>query len=85
MGTVEPQAPSAAMIEVTRLQNIKLVLNADLIESIETTPDTVISLTSGKRIMVKETVEEVIQKIVEYKMQCNTLPTPKNQAHPPRG
>jgi flagellar protein FlbD len=57
------------MIEVHRLQNQKLVVNADLIEFIEATPDTVISMTTGKRLIVKETVEEVIEKVIRYKQQ----------------
>jgi len=42
------------MIQVTRLNDTKLVINADLIEFVEEIPDTIISLTTGKKIMVKE-------------------------------
>jgi flagellar protein FlbD len=56
------------MIQVTRLNNTKFVINAELIETIEATPDTMISLTTGKRFVVKETMEEIIRKIIEYKM-----------------
>ena len=55
------------MIYVTKLNDEEFVLNADLIESIERTPDTVISLTTGKKILVKETPEEVVKKVIEYK------------------
>lgn len=55
------------MIQVTRLNNTKFVINADLIEMIEATPDTMISLTTGKRFVVRETVEEVIRRIIAYK------------------
>ncbi|MGB9779303.1 flagellar FlbD family protein [Caldanaerobacter sp.] len=55
------------MIYVTKLNDEQFVLNADLIESIEKTPDTVISLTTGKKIVVKETPEEVVKKVIEYK------------------
>lgn len=55
------------MIQVTRLNNTKLIINADLIETIEATPDTMITLTTGKRFVVKEPVEEVVRMIVNYK------------------
>ena len=55
------------MIRVTRLNGAELVLNADLIESLEATPDTVVALTTGKKLMVKEAVDDVIDKIVEYR------------------
>jgi flagellar protein FlbD len=47
--------------------NKRIVLNADLIEFVEGTPDTLISLTDGKKVMVKETVEEVVDCVVTYK------------------
>jgi flagellar protein FlbD len=55
------------MIKVTRINNSMLVLNSDLIESIESTPDTMISLTTGKKIMVRETVDDVINRITKFK------------------
>jgi len=51
------------MIHVTRLNHTPLVLNSDLIEQIETTPDTVISMTTGQRIMVLESTEEIINRV----------------------
>ena len=47
------------MIEVTRLKGKKMIVNAELIETVEETPDTVITLTSGKKIIVKESRQEV--------------------------
>ena len=55
------------MIAVKRLNNEELVINADLIESIESVPDTIISLTTGRKITVKDSIEEVIKKIIKYK------------------
>ncbi len=55
------------MIQVTRLNNTRFVINADLIEMIEATPDTTITLTTGKRFVVKEPLEEVIRRIINYK------------------
>ncbi|HHW56553.1 MAG TPA: flagellar FlbD family protein [Clostridia bacterium] len=57
------------MIYVTRLNNEEFVLNDELIEFIEKTPDTVISLTTGKKIVVKETPDEIIQKVIDYKQR----------------
>ena len=61
------------MIEVTRLNKKKLVLNSDLIESMEATPHTVLTLTGGNKYVVAETTEELIRKITEYKRRCHPL------------
>jgi len=55
------------MIHLTRLNRLPLVLNADLIESIEVTPDTVISLTTGQKLVVLEAAEEVVRRVVEFR------------------
>jgi flagellar protein FlbD len=55
------------MIRLTRLNHVALVVNSDLIEHIEMTPDTVISMTTGQRITVLETTEEVIGRVVEFR------------------
>jgi flagellar protein FlbD len=55
------------MIRLTRLNHAVLVVNCDLIEHIEMTPDTVISMTSGQRITVLETTDEVIGRVIEYR------------------
>jgi len=44
-----------------------MVVNCDLIELIETTPDTTITMTTGRKVIVKESAEEVMERIVEYK------------------
>lgn len=55
------------MIKLTKLDGSTFILNSDLIEYMETTPDTVITITSGKKYIVHDTVDEVIKKIVEYR------------------
>ncbi len=55
------------MIKVTRLNGQLIVLNADLIEFVEEIPDTIISLTTGKKIMVQENAEQIIEKVIAYK------------------
>lgn len=55
------------MIELTRYNDIKFTVNADIIEFVEETPDTVISLTTGKKIIVKESRQEVTNLVISYK------------------
>jgi flagellar protein FlbD len=65
------------MIEVTKLNNEKVIVNADLIEFIEQTPDTMITMTTGRKTMVKETVQEVIAMVMNYKRRCLQIPRKK--------
>ena len=58
------------MVKLTKINNQEFFINSDLMEFIESTPDTIISLTTGKKIIVKESAEEVIQKIIEYKSRA---------------
>lgn len=55
------------MIELRLINDTHIVLNSDLIEFMEATPDTVISLSTGKKMIVKESVSEVIDKIIEFR------------------
>lgn len=57
------------MIEVTKLNDVKITINADLIEVVEETPDTVISFTTGKKIIVKESRQQVKNLVISYKRQ----------------
>ena len=60
------------MIEVTRLNGKGLTINSDLIEMIEETPDTVITLTKGKKIIVKESRQMVKNLVKLYRQECNS-------------
>jgi len=62
------------IIELTRLNDSKLVINAELIETIESTPDTVVTLTTNHRLVVKEDVEEVVEKAINYKRKIAFRP-----------
>jgi flagellar protein FlbD len=62
------------MIRLTRLNHVPLVLNSDLIEHIEITPDTVISMTTGQKIRVLESAEEVIARIIDFRRIIHGLP-----------
>lgn len=55
------------MIKLHRLNGSEITINADLIESVEAMPDTKIILISNNQFIVKETPEEVTQKVLEYK------------------
>jgi flagellar protein FlbD len=55
------------MIHLTHLNRLPFVLNADLIDSIEVTPDTVIALTTKQKLVVLETAEEVVRRVVEFR------------------
>lgn len=55
------------MIRLTRLNNEQLLVNPDLIEHVELTPDTVITLINGQKIMVRETAEEIVERVIAYR------------------
>lgn len=62
------------MIKVTRINNSPLVVNAELIEFVETTPETIICLTTGKKIMVKESIDDIIERVAEFKRKSGVHP-----------
>jgi flagellar protein FlbD len=64
------------MIKLTRLDGEPFVLNAELIRYIERRPDTFITLTSGDRIVVVETMDQVIDRAVEYQQRKHFIPMP---------
>tara|TARA_A100001037_G_C14666453_1_gene421139 strand:- start:357 stop:554 length:198 start_codon:yes stop_codon:yes gene_type:complete len=61
------------MIKLTRINESELVINAEMIVFVEAIPDTMITLSSGKKIMVSEPVDVVVQRITDYKRICNQL------------
>ena len=63
------------MIAVTRLDGSALVVNADLIEWIEQTPDTVIALTNGEKLLVRESGDELVRRVVAFKRAIAIGPT----------
>lgn len=60
------------MIKVMRINSEELVVNAELIEFMEATPDTVISLTTGRKLIVADPIDAVIKKVLEYKRTVNS-------------
>ena len=55
------------MIEITKMSGQRITVNADHIESVEAQPDTALVLSNGKQFMVKETVPEIVRRVIEYK------------------
>jgi flagellar protein FlbD len=55
------------MIRLTRLNNQDLILNSDLVKFVEHAPDTVISLITGEKFIVRESSDEVVQRIVDFR------------------
>lgn len=62
------------MVALTRLNGQQFVLNSDQIESIESTPDTHITMMNGKRYMVQNSIEDVVRKAVKYRQLCGQAP-----------
>ena len=58
------------MIYVTRLKGTEFAINADLIEIMEETPDTVITLTGGNKYVVSESIEVLIERIAGFRRRC---------------
>jgi len=70
------------MIEVTRINHLPLVLNSDLIEHIESTPDTIISLINGQKLVVLESVQEVVRRVIDFRRSIQLHPQIDKQFHP---
>ena len=56
-----------SMIEVTKITGVKVLVNPDLIELVEETPDTVLTLTTGRKIIVKESRQEIKNLVILYR------------------
>lgn len=62
------------MIQLTRLNNIPLAVNSDLIKYVEAAPDTVITLLNGEKLVVRETTEQVIERVRDFRRSL--IPSP---------
>lgn len=65
---------SGSMIRVTKLNGVEVVVNAGAIETLEATPDTLVRLVNGRRLAVRETVDEVIEKVIAYQREVHQGP-----------
>lgn len=66
------------MIQVTRLNGQEVYVNADLILFLESSPETILTLQSGKKVTVKEAIPQVIDRIVAFKARCYPQVAPKS-------
>jgi flagellar protein FlbD len=64
------------VILVTKLNNTSVVINAELIKFIESTPDTMVTLTTGDRVLVKESSAEIIKRVIDYGRSLRRLLEP---------
>lgn len=64
------------MIHLTRINRVPVVLNSDLIEHIEATPDTVISLINGQKIRVLESPETIVERVIQFRRALSLQPGP---------
>lgn len=71
------------MIRVTRLDGSELTINCDLLESVEHTPDTVISLLNSHKLVVRESVEEIVGRVVEYRQRLHLCPLLRDRLDTP--
>lgn len=62
------------MIAVTKLNGTAMIVNAAMIRYVESRPDTFITLTDGDRVIVKETTDEIVRKVIDYQRQTRLLP-----------
>ena len=68
------------MIKVTRLDGEPFLLNAEMIRFVESRPDTFITLVGGERVVVRESMEEVLRRCLDYQRSKHLLPEPQRPA-----
>lgn len=61
------------MVKLSRINGAEVTVNAELIETVEATPDTIVSLTTGKKLMVVESVDQVVEKVIAYRRTLVTV------------
>ena len=71
------------MVRVTRFDGSQFYLNADLIELIEETPDTVVTLSTGRKVVVREPARTVVEHVIEYRRQIHAGLDVNGSAGPP--
>lgn len=62
------------MITVNRQDGSTLVINADLVEFVEAIPETIVSLTTGRKIMVRQTTDDIIDRVTQFKRLVRIKP-----------
>jgi len=72
------------MIKLTRLSGEAFIMNADLIRYVEERPDTFITLTTGERLVVTESMDTVVERAVRYQQEKHLIPAPLTLPHESR-
>lgn len=77
------------MISLTRLNNSTLIINSDLIKFVEQSPDTVITLVNGEKILARESVDEIVERVIRFRrsvlqglsagLLCDGVPDPEKK------
>ena len=60
-----------SLITITKLNDKEMVINSDLIESIEAMPDTTVTMTTGRKYIIKTSIDEMLEKVMEFRRQIN--------------
>ena len=68
------------MIRLTRINGTAIALNAEMIELVESLPDTIVTLTNGQKILVRESMDEVIERVVAYKRSILSRPLKEQES-----
>lgn len=71
---LESRYNEGPMIKVTRLNGKEFVINAEMIQFLEETPDTVVTLVNHEKVVVREPVDEIIRRVVDYSRSIRSLP-----------
>jgi flagellar protein FlbD len=58
------------MIEITKINDKRIVINCDLIEMIESNPDTTITMTTGRKIIARDSVDDIVEKTIEFRRRA---------------
>ena len=61
------------MIRITKINDVEVVINSNLIEMIEATTDTTKTMTTGRKVIAKESIDDVIDRIIEYKRRVKEI------------
>lgn len=69
------------MIQLTRLNHVPLIVNSDLIEHVEVTPDTVVALTTGQKFLVLESAEDVVDRVIQFRRSILAAGCPLKKDH----
>ena len=73
------------MIKLTQLNGEAFILNAELIRYVEARPDTFVTLTTGERLVVREKMDEVMERAVRYQQSKHLIPSVSGSIHGPHG